>query len=59
MLWVAYDEEGLPIGVFDTARELAVFLNVTHRRIYMMLEKEDPRIARISEEDKEDEQLTT
>lgn len=59
MLWVAYDEEGLPIGVFDTARELAVFLDVTHRRIYMMLEQEDPRIARISDDDPKDEQLTT
>ena len=57
MLWVAYDDEGLPIGVFDTARELAVFLNVTHRRVYMMLEQGDPRIARIrdfSDEGEED-----
>lgn len=57
MLWVAYDEEGLPIGVFDTAQELAEFLGVTHRMVYTMLKKEDPRIARLRdfyEEDEED-----
>lgn len=56
MLWVAYDDEGLPIGVFDSAKELAEFLEVTRQMVYLMLDVEDPRIARIRDFYDEDEE---
>ena len=59
MLWVAYDEEGLPLGVFDSALELAEFIGVSRFKIYWMIEHEDPRIARIREEDEEDDKDIT
>lgn len=58
-LWVAYDEEGLPIAVFDTAMELAVFMGVSHWTIYHWLEQENPQIARIRDDEDEDEEVTT
>lgn len=54
-LWVAYDEEGIPIAVFDTALELAEFFGVTHWTIYYWLKQEAPQIARIRDDKDEDE----
>lgn len=57
-LWVAYDEEGLPIAVFDTALELANYFEVTHWTIYYWLKHGSPQIARIKDDNDEDEEVT-
>ena len=59
MLWVAYDDEGIPVGVFDTASELEAFLGINHMALYRMLWRGDPQIARISDKDIEDEEVIT
>lgn len=59
MLWVAYGEDGLPDGVFDSARALAEHLGIDRSSIYRMLQRDDPQIARIRDVDEEDEEVAT
>ena len=59
MLWVAYDDEGLPIGVLDTHIELQEFIGVSTATLYRMLDNGDPRIARIRDFYDEDEEDIT
>lgn len=56
MIWVAYDKEGIPEGVFDTAEELARFKGITRQRVYQLLSANDASIFRFKESVREDEE---